>query len=185
MRKSILLLAFVCFLSLACRDKRMSIEEYAPQSTLNVPQHLLTRAKYPFIDVHTHYDALMPRDKLDQLVKELDSINLRTAVNLSGGTGEKLKAGVENMKGAYFDIAGYKNIDQPTARKKIIEKLGSLANFNEGVAECMLRSVDALDAVVCLVAARDFLMGTAMRPDNRPLAEIEGWIWCHRPQYDF
>jgi hypothetical protein len=45
----------------------MSVEEYEPKSTLKVPQYLLTRAKYPFIDVHTHYDALMPQDKLDQL----------------------------------------------------------------------------------------------------------------------
>jgi hypothetical protein len=42
----------------------MTVEEYEPRSTLVVPQHILTRAKYPFIDVHTHYNAVMPRAQL-------------------------------------------------------------------------------------------------------------------------
>jgi hypothetical protein len=43
----------------------------------------------------------MPRTQLDQLVAELDRINLKVAVNLSGGTGSQLTADVKNMKGAY------------------------------------------------------------------------------------
>jgi predicted TIM-barrel fold metal-dependent hydrolase len=79
--------------------------------------------------VHTHYDALMPRDKLDQLVRELDAINLRTAVNLSGGTGEKLKTGVENMKRAYpkrfviFANLNYEGIDDPDYGLKAAARL--------------------------------------------------------------
>jgi len=79
----------------------MTVDEYEPRSTLVVPQHPLTHAKYPFIDVHTHYDALMPRQTLDDLVTELERINLKVAVNLSGGTGSTLKARVKNMKGTY------------------------------------------------------------------------------------
>jgi hypothetical protein len=46
----------------------MTVDEYEPRSTLVVPQHLVTRAKYPFIDVHTHYEqhhlfAKHPRTK--------------------------------------------------------------------------------------------------------------------------
>ncbi len=41
----------------------------------------------------------------------------------------------------------------------------------------MIGSGDILDAVVCLLAARDFMLGEAMPPVNRSLAEIEGWIW--------
>jgi hypothetical protein len=37
-----------------------------------------------------------------------------------------------------------------------------------------------LDAVVCLVAARDFLRNEAMPPTDRAPAEAEGWIWCRR-----
>ena len=36
---------------------------------------------------------------------------------------------------------------------------------------------DALDAVVCLLAAQDFLTGNAVSPPHADLAQREGWIW--------
>ena len=41
--------------------------------------------------------------EVDKLVKEMDSINMRVMVNLSGGTGDQLKRTVEVMKGRYPD----------------------------------------------------------------------------------
>src|SRR5437868_15002425 len=81
----------------------MNINEYEPKSTLVVPQHPVTRARYPLIDVHNHQDGAMPSPKLDKLVKDMDSINLQVMVNLSGGYGNKLAAAVKNMKGRYPD----------------------------------------------------------------------------------
>ena len=107
----------------------MTVEEYEPRSTLVVPQHILTRAKYPFIDVHTHYNAVMPRAQLDQLVAELDRINLRVAVNLSGGTGNRLAAGMKNMKSAYpkrfvvFANLSYGGIDDADYGQKAAAQL--------------------------------------------------------------
>ena len=107
----------------------MTVDEYEPRSGLVVPQHPLTHAKYPFIDVHTHYDALMPRQQLDELVAELDRINLRVAVNLSGGNGSKLAAGVKNMKGTYqnrfviFANLTYEGIDDPDYGQKAAARL--------------------------------------------------------------
>src|SRR4051812_29526935 len=98
--KFFMLLALVLTAS-SVLAQTMSVEEYEPKSTLVATEHKPTRAKYPIIDVHTHYDANMSRDRLDALVKELDAINLHTAVNLSGGTGERLTSGVKNMKGNY------------------------------------------------------------------------------------
>ena len=34
--------------------KRMDFETYEPNSTLVVPQHIVTHAKFPFFDVHNH-----------------------------------------------------------------------------------------------------------------------------------
>lgn len=107
----------------------VTVDEYEPRSTLVVPQHPLTRAKYPFIDVHTHYDAVMPREKLDQLVTELDRIHLQVAANLSGSTGSKLAAGVKNMKGAYptrfviFANLSYEGIDDANYGEKAAARL--------------------------------------------------------------
>lgn len=36
---------------------------------------------------------------------------------------------------------------------------------------------DALDAVIWLLVAQDFLTGKAMPPNERALARKEGWIW--------
>jgi predicted TIM-barrel fold metal-dependent hydrolase len=111
--------AFLAALPHAHAQRSMSISDYSPKSTLVVPEHPLTRAKYPFIDVHNHQDSLMPQDKLDQLVKDMDSINLQVMVNLSGGYGDKLEAGVGNMKRNYknrfvvFANIDFTNIDAP------------------------------------------------------------------------
>ncbi len=40
-------------------QQSMSIEEYDPKSTLVVPQHPVSRAKYPFIDVHNRQQGSM------------------------------------------------------------------------------------------------------------------------------
>lgn len=104
---------------LLAQQPSMSIEEYTPKSTLVVPQHPVTRAKYPFIDVHNHQDSLMSADKLDKLVKDMDSINLQVMVNLSGGFGDRLEKGVANLKGRYpnrfvvFANIDFANIDAP------------------------------------------------------------------------
>lgn len=39
------------------------------------------------------------------------------------------------------------------------------------------RSADAIDALLCLVAAADFLEGLACPPEDLALAMTEGWIW--------
>jgi predicted TIM-barrel fold metal-dependent hydrolase len=90
----------------------MSIEEYTPKSTLVVPQHPVARARFPIIDIHNHQDGAMSKDKLDRLVHDMDRINLRVMVNLSGGYGDKLAKAVKNMKGAYPDrFVVFANID--------------------------------------------------------------------------
>jgi predicted TIM-barrel fold metal-dependent hydrolase len=79
-----------------------TIDQYQPKSTLIVPERKLDRAKFPFIDIHSHHWNPSPAH-VDQLVKEMDTINLRVIVNLSGGTGDDLKRTVAAMKGRYPD----------------------------------------------------------------------------------
>lgn len=42
-------------------DMKMDFEDYEPPSTLVVPEHKLTKAKFPFIDVHNHQFTMTPR----------------------------------------------------------------------------------------------------------------------------
>ncbi len=102
----------------AFAQQQMTIEEYEPKSSLVVPQNPKTRAKYPFVDIHNH-QGLMPPGQVDKLVHDMDSINLRVMVNLSGGSGDRLKQMVESLKGRYpdrfvvFANVTFTGIDEP------------------------------------------------------------------------
>lgn len=61
----------------------LGFEEYDPVSTLKVDEHILTRAKFPFIDIHSH-QARMPTQDLSALLKQMDDLNMAIMVNLSG-----------------------------------------------------------------------------------------------------
>lgn len=99
--------------------RSISWEEYEPRSTLVVPEHSTLRARYPFVDVHLHLDGTMPRDSLVALVEAMDRLNLAVAVNLSGGTGERLVAQLRALGEAYpgrfvvFANVDFRTIDDP------------------------------------------------------------------------
>lgn len=78
-------------------DQKMEFERYDPISTLKVPEHLTNTAKFPFIDVHNHQWNMRSQD-LTGLVKEMDNLNMKVMVNLSGGTGSQLKQMADNVK---------------------------------------------------------------------------------------
>ena len=79
------------------RQNIMSFEEYNPPSTLVVPENKITRAKYPFIDIHNHqFD--MPLKDLSKLTAEMDSLNMAFMVNLSGFRGLYLEQCLSNVK---------------------------------------------------------------------------------------
>jgi predicted TIM-barrel fold metal-dependent hydrolase len=83
------------------RPESMTLEKYEPKSMLVVPQTKVLKAKYPFIDVHGHQNLSMADGQLSALVKQMDAIGLRTMVNLSGGSGERLANQVRNAKAKY------------------------------------------------------------------------------------
>src|SRR5690349_1727398 len=81
------LLAIVCLFSLQtaqCQStQHMDFEKYDPVSTLVVPEHHVTHAKFPFIDVHNH-QWNVPGENMPALYKEMDNLNMKVMVNLSG-----------------------------------------------------------------------------------------------------
>ncbi len=89
----------------------MDVEEYEPISTLKVQEHLLTRAKFPFIDVHNH-QFTMPVQNLDKLVKDMDDLNMSVMVNLSGFRGKYLEWSLDNVNEKYSNrFTLFMNID--------------------------------------------------------------------------
>lgn len=95
-------------------DTTMSFEAYQPISTLVVPEHPITRAKYPFIDVHSHQSNMDKRD-FGPLLAEMDSLNIGALINLSGRGWNRepdyLKKSVANIeKQAHGRIVTFTNI---------------------------------------------------------------------------
>ncbi len=81
-------------------SSKMDFEKYDPVSTLVVPEHPVSKAKYPFIDVHNH-QWNMGNGSLDGLVKDMDALNMKVMVNLSGGNGSGLKQMEDNINNQY------------------------------------------------------------------------------------
>ncbi len=111
-------------------EPTLTFEEYEPRSTLVVPEHKLTRAKFPFIDVHNHQrGSTMTAEEAAKLVADMDGLNLQLMVNLSGGWGDRLAQTVANMKGRYpgrfvvFANLDFEGIDDPAWGAKAAAQL--------------------------------------------------------------
>jgi predicted TIM-barrel fold metal-dependent hydrolase len=117
----------------AQETETMSIEDYAPRSTLVVPEHPLTRARYPFVDVHSHQwrAPTMPAEEAAELIQAMDAMNMAVMVNLSGRSGDALKSGIGNMNGRYpgrfvqFANIDFSDIDAPDFGEKAAVQLES------------------------------------------------------------
>ena len=114
----------------AC-GQEMEFEEYNPPSTLVVPEHPVTRAKYPFIDVHNHQFS-MPTQNLTELVDEMDKLNMAVMVNLSGrgrGSDEHLHSALKNVHDNYpnrlivFTNIRLTGIDAPNWASKTVQQI--------------------------------------------------------------
>jgi uncharacterized protein len=75
-----------------------TIREYKPKSTLVVPQHPVPRAKFPVVDIHSHQSTPISPTEFERVMKGMQDNNLQILVNLSGGSGERLRSGVEALK---------------------------------------------------------------------------------------
>jgi predicted TIM-barrel fold metal-dependent hydrolase len=73
-----------------------SIVDYRPRSTVVADEHPAPRAKYPVVDIHSHQN--INAENVDGLLKEMDGLNLRVLVNLSGGSGTRLTQNLDFLK---------------------------------------------------------------------------------------
>jgi predicted TIM-barrel fold metal-dependent hydrolase len=92
------------------------ITEYKPRTTLVVAQHPRPRAKFPVIDIHSHQPTPIGGPEFARVVQGMEQNNLRLLVNLSGGSGERLKSGLEAIRTSkYADrMVLFANVDFPS-----------------------------------------------------------------------
>lgn len=112
------------------RSQSMEFEAYDPPSTLVVKEHRVTRAKYPFIDVHNHQWS-MSGQNLRELVSVMDQLNMQVMVNLSGrGRGASdLENSLNNVKENFpkrfiiFTNMDFSAIDDPLWQERMLKQL--------------------------------------------------------------
>jgi uncharacterized protein len=73
-----------------------SIVDYRPRSTVVAKEHLVPKAKFPVVDIHSH-ERIRP-DNMAQRIQEMDALNLRVLVNLTAGSGEELRNRVDIIR---------------------------------------------------------------------------------------
>ena len=127
--RPLLLTLLVAAAPLSAQQATMSFEEYDPRSTLVVPEHPRSRAKYPFIDVHSHQKRDISAEDARKLVEDMDRINMAVMVNLSGSSGEALQQGIANLAGRYpkrfvtFANIDLRGIDEPKFGERAARQL--------------------------------------------------------------
>jgi hypothetical protein len=79
----------------------LPLAEFEPKSMLHVRETHVARARFPVIDFHTHVSprrgSKRPGVPPSELVKTMDAVDVRTMVNLTGGSGDDLVTTVKNF----------------------------------------------------------------------------------------
>jgi uncharacterized protein len=101
-----------------CQKGKIDFETYNPPSSLVVPEHPLRKAKYPFIDVHNHQYE-MPDQDLNFLLKQMDSLNMKIMVNLSG-KGFKINNGVFDVNGHSYLEKSLANVNKTDPKRLVV-----------------------------------------------------------------
>lgn len=127
--------------------QEMSFEDYNPTSTLVVPENPIKRAKFPFVDIHSHQRNLT-KERIASLVKEMDELNMGAMINLSGrgfnrgdiDTQEYLAGMVRRVEGEapgriiVFTNVSFKDIGKPGWTENAVKELeGDVAAGAQGL----------------------------------------------------
>lgn len=144
MRKIIFLFSILPFLlnaqqiTIGDNKGEITFEEYNPKSTLVVEEHIPTKAKYPFVDIHNHQWGMADgKTFFDDRIKDMDSLNMAIMVNLSGRgwrmTPEESSAYLENSikevkkyapgRFVVFTNIDFDNISDPNWTEKAVKIL--------------------------------------------------------------
>lgn len=129
MIRALVVLSLILIPIAGLSGQEMTFEDYDPKSTLIVPEHRPSRAKYPFIDVHNHQRGPMTPDEARKLVAAMDRLNMKAMVNLSGGSGPSFlerKAMLQQpFPGRFVTFANLdlRTIDDPDFAAKAVRQL--------------------------------------------------------------
>ena len=103
-----------------------TVKHYKPKAALVTDSHPMSKARFPVIDVHCHWDLEVDREKM---INAMDERGVQIAVNLSGGHGAQL----DQILSRYYRFApdrffifctpDFSRIDEPQFGQKAAEFL--------------------------------------------------------------
>ena len=73
-----------------------SIVDYRPRSPVVAEDHVVPKAKFPVVDIHSHQE--ITPENMAQRIQEMDGLNLRVLDNLTAGTGDELRRRVDVIR---------------------------------------------------------------------------------------
>lgn len=83
------------------------LKDYHPHSQLKVESHLVERARFPLVDVHTHVD----KDDPERLIGVMDACNVIQVVNLNGWFGQRLHDIIKRFAAYPGRVIHYARVD--------------------------------------------------------------------------
>ncbi|ERM80441.1 hypothetical protein P872_21770 [Rhodonellum psychrophilum GCM71 = DSM 17998] len=109
LRFQLLLVSVIFFSGLNLTAQEMGFEEYNPPSTLVVSENPVKRAKFPFIDIHSH-QWNVSQEIVDRLVNEMDELNMGVMVNLSGRGFQRGSTDIDRQEYMYSMIRRFNGV---------------------------------------------------------------------------
>jgi hypothetical protein len=76
--------------------RRIYLDEFRPASELEAAEHILKRAKFPCVNVHTHPGRLTDK-QIDEMVRVMDESNIAVSVSLDGRAGPNFSQHYEKL----------------------------------------------------------------------------------------
>jgi predicted TIM-barrel fold metal-dependent hydrolase len=99
--------------------RNLLLENVRPKPALKVPEHKLTKAKFPVVDVHSHFRIKLKggEKELDEFVRTMDRNNIALCVSLDGQLGEKIDEHARFLSKYKDRFAIFANLDWQGAGK--------------------------------------------------------------------
>ena len=155
------------------RPRRIYLDEFRPRSELKAPQHLLTRAKFPCVNVHTHPGRLSDK-QIDEMVRVMDESNIAVSVSLDGRSGarfgEHLARLTRRHPGRFvafvrMDYRGDGDADEP--RTWAVNRPGFGLRMANQLSDAVRQGAAGLKLLKTLGLGLRDSRGRLIRPDDR------------------
>ena len=154
------------------RPRRIYLDEFRPQQSLTVEEHLLTRARFPCVNVHTHPRKLSD-EELAEMVQTMDDANIAVSVSLDGQAGPRFPDHYQRLHQKYpgrfvvfvrMDYIGEGREDDPSTWD--VNKPGYGLKMADWLTEAVRQGASGLKLLKDLgLYVRD-ANGKLLRPDD-------------------